>query len=248
MDGPLSYLLLFLVGLFAGTINILAGGGSFLTLPILIFFGLPPVIANATNRVGVLLQNIGGLWGFHRHGVLDWRSVAWAAGPATLGSIIGAWAALRVGDQAFQRILAFLMIAVTLWSLWNPLKARPVGESKRPRAAWLAAGFFVVGIYGGFVQAGVGFLILAATTLAGLDLVRGNAVKVLSVFVFTAMSLAIFAWQGKVDWTLGLALGSGNTVGGFLGVRLAVLKGHNWLRRVVTACVVVFALKLLLGV
>lgn len=247
MEGPLSYLLLFSVGLFAGTINILAGGGSFLTLPMLIFFGLPPIIANATNRVAVLLQNAVGVWGFHRHGVLDWRSVAWAAGPATLGSVIGAWAALRVGDQAFQRILAFLMIAVTLWSLWNPLKGRTAGESRRLRAGWLAAGFFVVGIYGGFVQAGVGFLILAATTLAGLDLVRGNAVKVLSVFVFTAMSLTIFAWQGKVDWTLGLALGSGNTVGGFLGVRFAILKGHDWLRRFVTACVVIFALKLLFG-
>lgn len=111
----------------------------------------------------------------------------------------------------------------------------------------LALGFFVVGIYGGFVQAGVGFLILAATTLAGLDLVRGNAVKVLSVLVFTAMSLAIFAWQGMVDWPLGLALGAGNTAGGFVGVRLAVLKGHDWLRRVVTACVVLFALKLLIG-
>jgi len=242
-----SYFVLFGVGLVAGTINILAGGGSFLTLPMLIFFGLPPVVANVTNRVGVLLQNIGGIWGFHSHGVLDWRSVGWAAVPATLGSLIGVWAALRVGDQAFQRILAVLMIALTLWSLWNPLRGR-VGEgTRRPRASLLAAGFFVVGIYGGFVQAGVGFLILAATTLAGLDLVRGNAVKVLSVFVFTAVSLAVFAWQGKVDWVLGLALGSGNTLGGFIGVRLAVLKGHEWLRRVVTACVVIFAVKLLLG-
>jgi uncharacterized membrane protein YfcA len=240
-------LLLFAVGTVAGTINILAGGGSFLTLPVLIFFGLPPVIANATNRVGVLLQNVGGLWGFHRHGVLDWRSVAWAAGPATLGSVLGAWAALRVGDQTFQSILAFLMIAVTLWSLWNPLKGRAGVCGRPPRVGLLAAGFFLVGIYGGFVQAGVGFLILAATTLAGLDLVRGNAVKVLSVFVFTTMSLAIFAWQGKVDWTLGMALGLGNMVGGFVGVRLAVLKGHEWLRRVVTACIVVFALKLLFG-
>lgn len=242
-----SYLLLFGVGLVAGTINILAGGGSFLTVPILIFLGLPAGIANATNRVGVMLQNVGAVWGFHRHGVLDWRSVFWAAGPATLGSVLGAWAAVRVGDQAFERILAFFMIAVTLWSLWNPLKAPAVGEGTRPRTGLLALGFFVVGIYGGFVQAGVGFLILAATTLSGLDLVRGNAVKVLSVLVFTAMSLAIFAWQGMVDWPLGLALGAGNTAGGFVGVRLAVLKGHDWLRRVVTACVVLFALKLLIG-
>ncbi|MDW7712315.1 MAG: sulfite exporter TauE/SafE family protein, partial [Deferrisomatales bacterium] len=108
------------------------------------------------------------------------------------------------------------------------------------------AGFFVVGVYGGFVQAGVGFFILAATTLAGLDLVRGNAVKVLSVLVLTALSLAVFASHGKVDWVLGFSLGAGNTVGGFIGVRLAILRGHEWLRKVVTACVIFFALLLLL--
>lgn len=246
MEGAWTYPLLFGAGLIAGTINVLAGGGSFLTLPLLIFVGLPPTIANATNRVGVFLQNVGAVWGFHRHGVLDWRSFCWAAVPAALGSVLGTWAALRVGDDAFQRVLAFLMIAVTLWSLWNPLKGRAAKGGGGLRLGLLAAGFFVVGIYGGFVQAGVGFFILAATTLAGLDLVRGNAVKVLSVLILTSMSLGIFAWQGKVDWILGFALGAGNTVGGFIGVRLAVLGGHEWLRKVVTASVLFFALMLLL--
>ncbi len=242
-----TYLLLFAVGLVAGTVNVLAGGGSFLTLPLLIFLGLPPGIANATNRVGVLLQNVGAIWGFHRHGVLDWRSIGWAALPATAGSVVGTWLAIRVGDEAFQQVLAYLMIAVTLWTLWDPFQGRAPGElGARPRVWVLGAGFFAVGIYGGFVQAGVGFFILAATTLAGLDLVRGNAVKVLSVFALTAVSLGIFAWQGMVDWRLGLALGVGNAAGGFVGVRLAVKKGHGWLKGVVTGCVILFALKLLL--
>lgn len=245
MEGSLGYAVLFGAGLVAGTINVLAGGGSFLTLPLLIFFGLPPTVANATNRIGVLLQNVGAVWGFHRHGVLDWKSVAWAAGPATLGAVVGTWMALGVGDQTFQRILAFLMVAVTLWSLWNPLKGRADKAQGGPRAGLLAVGFFFVGVYGGFVQAGVGFFILAATTLAGLDLVRGNAVKVLSVLLLTSVSLAIFAGHGKVDWVLGLALGAGNTVGGFVGVRLAVRRGHEWLRKVVTACILFFAVLLL---
>jgi uncharacterized membrane protein YfcA len=247
MDFPLGYFLLFGAGLVAGTINVLAGGGSFLTLPLLIFVGLPPTVANATNRVGVLLQNIGGVWGFHRHGVLDWQSLLWAALPAAVGSVLGTWAALEVGEQAFRRVLAFLMIALTLWSLWDPLKTRSGRTTGGVRPALLAAGFFAVGIYGGFVQAGVGFLILAATTLAGLDLVRGNAIKVLSVLVFTGVSLAIFAWQGKIHWAPGLALGAGNALGGFLGVRLAVRRGHEWLRKVVTACVIFFAVMLLVG-
>ena len=98
--------------------------------------------------------------------------------------------------------------------------------------------FFAVGVYGGFVQAGVGFLILAVTTTMGLDLVRGNALKVLIVLVFTPIALALFALSGKVDWGLGLALAAGNFIGGQAGVHLSVLKGHAWIKRVVLLTVI----------
>ncbi|WP_025322098.1 sulfite exporter TauE/SafE family protein [Deferrisoma camini] len=243
-----DYALLFGVGLVAGALNVIAGGGSFLTLPILIFLGLPATVANGTNRVGIFLQNVAAVWGFNRHKVMDWRYVLWAAVPATFGAGLGTWAAVSIGDAAFRRVLAFLMIAVTLWTLWDPLRKHRafLNPGDRPRVGWLAAGFFVVGIYGGFVQAGVGFLILATTTLAGLDLVRGNAVKVLSVLVYTALSLGLFAWQDKVVWDLGLALAVGTVAGSQVGVRLTVLKGHGWVKGVVTVAVVVFAVKLLL--
>jgi uncharacterized membrane protein YfcA len=243
-----TYLLLFVAGCAAGTLNVIAGGGSFLTLPLLIFVGLPATVANGTNRVAIFLQNIAAVWGFHRHGMVDWRYVLWAAVPATIGAIVGAWAAVKMGDRSFQNVLAFLMIAVTLWTLWDPLrKRRPsLGGNARPRTGLLALGFFLVGIYGGFVQAGVGFLILAATTLAGLDLVRGNAVKVLSIMFYTAVALGIFAWQGKVAWAPGLVLALGNVAGSQVGVHLAVLKGHSWIKGVVTATVILFAVRLLL--
>ena len=180
MDQWLPYLILFVIGIVAGTLNTIAGGGSFLTLPALMadsIAGLPATVANGTNRVAITLQNIGAVWGFHRHGVVDWRYVAWAALPATVGAFFGAELAIKIGDDAFRDVLAFLMIGVTLWTLWDPLKKRkPAAEGSKPRVALLAGGFFVGGIYGGFVQAGVGFLILAATSMAGLDLVRGNAV------------------------------------------------------------------------
>ena len=241
----LEYFLLFAVGLVAGTLNVIAGGGSFLTIPLLIFMGLPPVVANGTNRVGIFCQNVAASFSFQRHGVVEWRYVRWAAGPAVIGALIGSKLAVAIGDEAFKNILAVLMITVTLWTLWDPLKHRG-GEKKPFNRLALAGGFFVVGIYGGFVQAGVGFLVLAATTLAGLDLVRGNAVKVLSILAYTFISLAIFAWEGKIDWSLGLALAAGSIVGSQLGVHLTVLKGHNWIKRVVTVTVIVMALKLLL--
>ena len=112
---------------------------------------------------------------------------------------------------------------------------------------WLGAAFFLVGIYGGFIQAGVGFLILAVTTLAGLDLVRGNALKVFCVLLFTPVSLALFAWQGTIAWAEGLSLAVGTVLGGQLGVRMTVLKGHRWVKAVVTATVMIFAVRLWLS-
>lgn len=256
MPDWLGYAALFASGVAAGTLNVIAGGGSFLTLPVLIFLGLPPTVANATNRVGILTQNVGAVWGFHRYRVLAWRWALAAAAPAVVGAVLGTWAALEVSDEAFRRLLAFLMVAITLWSLLDrsgrrvrvgpalgELPPRPSGR----RLAVLAAGFFAVGVYGGFVQAGVGFLILAVTTFAGLDLVRGNAIKVTTALLFTAISLAIFAWQGKVEWLPGAVLGAGNLAGGLAGVRLTVLKGHAWVKGVVTVTVIVFAVLLWFG-
>jgi len=243
----LAWGLLFVVGLVAGALNVVAGGGSLLTLPVLIFLGVPATIANGTNRVAILMQNLAATEAFRRHRVLDPRALVWAAAPATVGAGLGTWLALRLGDSSFQKVLAWVMIAVSLWTLLGRRQMerwRSRAGERRTSLAVLGAGFFVVGIYGGFVQAGVGFLILAATSLAGLDLVRGNAVKVLSVLCFTVLSLALFAWQGKVVWGLGLALGIGNALGGVLGVRLTVLKGERWIERVVTLAVIVFAIRL----
>ena len=245
MDEWGIYLLLFVAGGLAGILNVIAGGGSFLILPLLIFLGLPASVANGTNRLAILLQNVGAVWGFHRYGVVDWRAVLWAGIPATIGSVFGTLAAIVISDEIFTQILAILMIAVTIWTLWNPQQTRLASDHLHVNQYMLGLGFFVVGLYGGFVQAGVGFLILAVTTMAGLDLVRGNAVKVLSVMIFSTVSLGLFAWHDKVDWPMGLALAVGNVLGGLWGVRLTVLKGHRWVKGVVTVAVLLMAVKLL---
>ena len=247
----MTFAALFGAGLAAGLINVLAGGGSFITLPVLMFLGFPAGIANGTNRVGILFQNIVATWRFDRYGVLDRRALIWAALPATAGAVIGVWLALHTSDAAFKRLLAFLMIAVSLWSLWSS-RRESAGEAPemqpdtRPSLV-VPAGLFVCGVYGGFVQAGVGFLVLAVLSWAGLDLVRGNAVKVVTILCLTGLSLAIFAANGRVDWTAGLSLAAGTMIGGALGARLTVLKGHRWVRGVVTIAVIVFAVKLVLG-
>jgi uncharacterized membrane protein YfcA len=234
-------------GCVAGMINVMAAGGSFLTLPVLLLVGLPATVANATNRVGVLAQNISAVVGFHRREMLPLGWAAAASVPAVCGASLGVWAAIVVPETAFRRILSIVMLGVALGTLLH--RSRSDGRTARgvARPPWhplMLAGFFATGLYGGFLQAGVGFLALATTTLAGLDLVRGNAVKVFIVMLLTLVSLAAFAATGYVHWPAGLALAAGNVAGSVVGVRIAVVKGHAWLEPIVNATLVLFAVLL----
>jgi uncharacterized membrane protein YfcA len=243
-------IILFAVGLVAGTLNVIAGGGSLLTLPVMIFLGLSPTVANGTNRVAILVQNVGASWSFQRKGLISRAWLLLAIPPAVAGAVLGTLLAVHIGDLAFQRILALVMVAVAAYTVWRPTPAAGGEVTPAPRgsrALVFAGTFFLVGFYVGFLQAGVGFVILAVTTAGGLDLVRGNAVKVTLVLAFTPLALALFAWSGKVDWIVGLALAAGNLLGGLMGVRLQILKGHAWVRNVVTVTIVVFAVKLLIS-
>ena len=241
--------LLVLVGLIAGILNILAGGGSLLTLPVLIFLGLPSATANGTNRIAIFCQNIFAIRGFRSRGVFPIRLALLCTAPALIGSYFGASLAINIDDELFKRILGLIMIGVMIFTALDPVKKLQNAEKSLTlgRKLFLMTAFFGVGVYGGFVQAGVGFIVIAALLLLGLDLVRINAVKVIVIFAFTIVALAVFIWHGQVDYGLGLALAAGNSVGGVIGTRLAVNKGHDWLKKVVTATVLVFALKLLLG-
>ncbi len=246
--GELGFLALLLVaGVVAGALNVVAGGGSFLILPLLILMGLPPTMANGTNRVGILIQNIGAVWGFRRHGLIDGSWVLTAALPATLGAVAGTLVALWIEGETFTRVLAILMVAVTIWTLWDPVAraaAARGGAARRAGPIAVGLGFAAAGAYGGFIQAGVGFFFLAAAMFAGYDLVRGNALKVFCVLIFTPLSLALFTWKGQVAWLPGLVLGIGSAAGGLAGVHLTVLKGHGWVRGVVTIVVILLAIQL----
>jgi len=247
-DFLITSLILFLVGLIAGTLNVIAGGGSLLTLPVMIFLGLPPTVANGTNRVAILLQNVGASWSFHRRGLVSREWLLIAVPPALVGAVVGTVAAVQIGEIEFQRVLAVILVAAAVWTIWNPFSLQAEGSAVVPtgmrRIAFVAA-FFFVGVYGGFIQAGIGFVLLAVTSAAGFNLIRGNALKVTVVLAFTPLALLLFAWNGKVDWAMGFALAAGNFLGGLAGVHLQVLKGHKWVRAVVTVVVVIFAIRLL---
>ena len=249
----LKLVLLVAVGILSGFINVLAGGGIFLTLPALMFLGLPATVANGTNRIGILMQNIGAIQTFRRAGHFPIRLSLILSIPAVAGSLLGARWAVTIGDEAFQKALAVIMLAVTLLAMWNPkgrtLQKSPPGEESR-LSGWQRAGllpvFFVIGIYGGFVQAGIGFLIIASLVLLGLDLLRISALKLIVIFILTIPACVVFVFTGKMVLWAGLILGVGNVIGAKIASRKALQKGHEWIRKVVTVAVLMTALGLLL--
>lgn len=240
--------LLFGVGTVAGILNVLAGGGSLLTLPLLIFMGLPSAVANGTNRIAILCQNIFAIQSFRRRGVMPLELALLCTPPALLGSWVGASLAINLDDELFNRILALIMLGVLLFTLLDPMKHMRNLEITFGwgRKLVLVGSFFGVGVYGGFVQAGVGFLIITALLIHGLDLVRINAIKVFVIFAYTFVALGVFMYHGQINYILGFALAAGNSLGGILGPRIAVDKGHEWIRKMVSITVLIFALKLLL--
>ncbi|MEQ8330211.1 MAG: sulfite exporter TauE/SafE family protein [Longimicrobiales bacterium] len=243
-------LLLFATGLVAGALNVIAGGGSLLSLPVMIFLGLPPTVANGTNRVAILAANVGATASFYRRRKIPAGWVALALPPALVGAGLGTWVAVQMGEAAFQRVLAVVLVLVAAASLWRPgaVTDEMTGQvPEGPRRWAYRAAFLLVGVYGGFIQAGVGFLVLAVAAVGGLDLVRGNAMKVAIVLGFTPLSLGIFALTGKVDWGVGAALAVGTLLGGLAGVHVQILKGQEWIRKVVTVMIVLFAIRLLTG-
>jgi uncharacterized membrane protein YfcA len=244
---------IFAVGVAAGFINTLAGGGSLLSLPILIFLGLPTAIANGTNRFAIMIQCLFAVAGFKRKGISNFKLSILLSVPALIGAIVGAQIAVDMSDAIFKRVLAIIMLLVLGLILWNPVKKLHINLQydedtiglRRGRLIVTMIVFFFIGIYGGFIQAGVGFIIIAAlTTISGLSLVDTNSHKVFVVGIYTAFALLIFAFNGKVCWTVGMALAAGNGLGGWLGSHWAVTRGERWLRLILVICVVAMVMKL----
>lgn len=239
-------LLLMAVGVVAGVLNILAGGGSLLTLPILIFLGLPAPVANGTNRIAIFFQNIVATGSFRQKGRLPLRLALLCTPSALLGSVLGARMAVTISETLFKQVLAGIMLGVVVLMVIDPAKKLNLQPQRLTwlRSVGLVGSFFFIGIYGGFIQAGVGFLIITALLFQGLDLVRINAIKVFVVLCFTATALVVFIQHGQVDYGLGLALAVGNSLGGWLGTKVAVSRGHGFIRKFVIVVVVVFAVRL----
>ena len=248
MEEIWKLLLLGLTGLVSGFINVNAGGGSTLTLPALIFLGLDSTLANGTNRVGILIQNIFAVSSFRNQSVHNTKESLLYSVATLPGAILGSFLSLRINDVWFQRILALIMLGIVITmiipqkrKIYNQIESRV----EHRKAALIA--LFFIGLYGGFIQVGVGFLLMAALYhILKLNLVYVNMHKVFIVMIYTIPALLIFAINGNVNWLYGLILGFGNAVGAHIGVRLQIQSGEKIIKAVLVVAILIMAMKLIL--
>jgi len=238
-----SVLLLAGTGYLAGFINTIAGGGSMLTLPAFMMLGLPADLANGSNRVGILLQSIAGTRGFYISGKLAPETIVPTLVPTLVGSLAGSLLASYLPVTWLKPALLGTMIAMAVLMLVQPsIVAPPPGTptytlKERPMA-WV--GLFAAGLYGGFIQAGVGFILIAA--LAGglrYDLVRTNALKMAITAILTVVALVVFVARGQVLWIPGLIMAVGTVVGAVTSVRFAIAVPQSVLKWALFTMVVI---------
>ncbi|MHB1530962.1 sulfite exporter TauE/SafE family protein [Acidithiobacillus sp.] len=240
-------IILFLAGLGAGFINVLAGGGSIFTLPVLILAGLDPVTANGTNRIGILLENLTATHHFHQRQLAELKQGGMLALWTLPGVVIGALAGVRISNLWFQRILVIVLIigAITLL-LPKKTSTVPGGRADGQPSFWLYPALVALGFYGGFIQAGIGFLfILVLRKLLTRHLPQVNAYKILIIAIYTLPALLIFAWMGEVRWGIGVTIAVGGILGAWLATKVTLSRrGELWIKIAVVLMVGAMAVKL----
>jgi len=247
MSSSVEIIVLVVVGFVTGTINTIAGGGSLLSLPILIFLGLPPNVANGTNRIGILFQSISTTAGFKSKGVSTFPFSIYISISALIGALLGAQIAIDIKGETFNKILAVIMVLVVVYMvLDSKFKQQNLLELSTGKNLWLSIFlFFFVGIYGGFIQAGVGFImLLVLSTVNNFSLVKSNAIKVFVTLVFTIAALSVFILNDKINWKYGLLLAIGSAIGGWVASRWSVSKGDGLVKKFMIVMVVIMAVKL----
>ena len=238
--------LLIVAGFLVGFINTIAGSGTVITYSLFMTMGMPANIANGTIRLGVILQTLTATLNFKRHGVLDFKKGIILSIPVTLGSVIGAQVAAMLDVKLFEKMLALIMLSMIFFLFQNPKKwAEGHAEKMAQKSTFNELLiFFGIGLYGGFTHIGVGIFLLAALVLqAGYDLVRANAIKVLSVLVYSPFALMVFVINHQVDYRIGLISAIGNIFGGLLASRLAVNWGAGFIRWFLILIIILFNAK-----
>ncbi len=225
----LNFVIYFFTGLVVGFINTLSGSGSLISLPVLIFLGVPPGIANGSNRIAILLQSLVGLLAFKKEKIVPRKPTLTLSIPFILGAIPGAFIATQEFALInFEKILGIIFIIIIPFIIFLPDKFnKPFTTDNSSDIKPLHFLFyFILGLYGGFLQAGVGiFLLFLLVSVSGFDLIRANVIKLFLTFIFTPLIIIIFWQYNQIDWIIGLVLGAGSMFGAYIAVKTAIKKG-----------------------
>lgn len=235
--------------IFAGVINTLAGNGSAITLTILTeLIGLPPNIANGTNRLGVFSQGALGTFAFYKNGKLKLDRSRWIIVMTVIGAILGMIVATMVSNDQFKRVFRFLMILMLFVILVKPKRWLRETDTSNPTPIGVVIPvFLVLGFYGGFIQMGMGVFFLAAMVLGmRYSIMDGNVVKVFVVALYTIFAIILFQWQGMIEWKIGLIMAAGQAIGGYLGANFASKseRANIWAHRLLVFVVILAIIKL----
>lgn len=243
-----QYILAVAGGFVAGIMNTLAGYGSVITLSILMdVIGLPPTVANGTNRVNVFTGVIASGLGFYKNGRLDLSKGKWIIGLTFIGAVIGVWVAVTVSNEQFKSIFKYLIAVLFVIVLINPKRWLREQSEDYQMPVWLMVVVFIpMGFYGGFIQMGMGLFFVAATVLLGrYSMIESNALKVSVIGLYTLMSLIIFHVNGLVNWQVGAIVGIGAAIGGYITAHYASkYKSANlWAYRLLVIIIVIILLR-----
>ena len=238
--------LLLASGVLVGIINTLGGGGSVITMSLFMAMGMPIGIANGTNRIAVLLQNLSATVAFLRKGMLHVRSGVMLSLPAILGNIFGAMVATEVSDTVFKICLSAVLAIILVYLLLGKDNEQVTGGHGLKIKWWHYILFFIIGFYGGYIYIGLGFLILAiAIWTMKLDIITANVIKGFVIFLSTPFALAVFVYNGQVEWMAGLLHGAGNILGALLASHWAMSWGVKFVRWFTLFIIVVFFIDLM---
>ena len=247
VDNFWHYPILVLVGCIVGVINTMAGGGSLITLPILIFLGLPSNVANGTNRIGLIMTAFSANMGFKSKGVSTYPFNVYIGLFALIGSLFGAYLAVDINDKIFNRTLSVIMIIVIILILFSP-KILKGDLNERLSGKNLVVScfvFFFIGIYGGFVNAGIGFIIMLFLNLYNkMNLVRVNATKSVVVLIYSIGAFLTFLFNDLVNFGYGFSLGFGTLFGAWWSSRYSVIRGEGIIKVFLLISIFLLSVKL----
>ena len=238
---------LIVAGFAAGLVNVMAGGGSIITVPIMMFLGVPGPVANGTNRITIVAHNAAAIATYLKHGVPHAKLCFTLTVVAIPPAIFGAYLSTMLNNEQFAWMLAGVMVAVLL--LMQGQGSGSNGSESPAQPKNMIAGHLlmaVAGFWGGFIQIGMGFVVLPIMhRVMGLSLVDTNILKVFIIFVYTLLTIVVFATTSEVLWLIGLIAALGNIVGGYAGAKLTLSKGDKLIRHFLTGAIIAMVVKLI---